>query len=282
MERVIMPGDGWRDAHDFLANTIFGIAFDAGLRGSTETRGLFSQAVPMEVLAAQLEAEANRGGGRSTQPGAIPDGVLTVGGRRLIYDVKCIHFCPSRYWPSNRVADARGGPLEHRAQAVNREYRTAAAALDARTATHYRRAGQEIPAGAPTAVEILDSFPPVEGLVFGSTAAGGSRGVGILIERCAASAAQRHWRTLGTRSITEARAFMTSIMRRQISFAAAMAHARLRLSRLERIGHSGRIAGRIGGVTAPFLSQTVWEQFNGGMLGGGGGRSGGMGPGLNG
>ena len=48
--------------------------------------------------------------------------------------------------------------------------------------------------------------------------------------------------------------------RRRVSFAAAMAHARLRLSRLERIGHAGRIAGRGSGVVAPFLSQTVWEQ----------------------
>ena len=65
-------------------------------------------------------------------------------------------------------------------------------------------------------------------------------------------------------SVTEARAFMVSsmvsVMRRRVSFAAAMAHARLRLSRLERICHAGRIAGRGSDVVAPFLSQTVWEQ----------------------
>ena len=123
-------------------------------------------------------------------------------------------------------------------------------------------------------------FPPVRGLVFGSTAAGASREVGVLIEQAASSAAQRHWRTLGTRSVNEARAFMVSVMRRRVSFAAAMAHARLRLSRLERVGHAGRIAGRGSGVVAPFLSQTVWEQHARGPLGGGGGRAGFMGPGV--
>ena len=163
---------------------------------------------------------------------------------------------------------------------MHQEYREAAAGLDERTAAFYAGQGREVPAGQPTAVEILESFPPVRGLVFGSTAAGASREVGVLIEQAASSAAQRHWRTLGTRSVNEARAFMVSVMRRRVSFAAAMAHARLRLSRLERIGHAGRIAGRGSGVVAPFLSQTVWEQHARGPLGGGGGRAGFMGPGV--
>ena len=89
-----------------------------------------------------------------------------------------------------------------------------------------------------------------------------------------------YWRMLGTRSMSEARAWMLSVMRQQVGFAAAIAHARLRLSRLERIGHSGRTAGRSGAVTAPFLSQTMWERHGRGPLGGGGGRAGAMGPGL--
>ena len=112
-----------------------------------------------------------------------------------------------------------------------------------------------------------------------ANAGGGSREVGTLIGQSASSAAQRHWRMLGTRSMSEARAWMLSVMRQQVGFAAAIAHARLRLSRLERIGHSGRIAGRSGAVTAPFLSQTMWERHGRSPLGGGGGRAGAMGPG---
>ena len=40
-------------------------------------------------------------------------------------------------------------------------------------------------------------------------------------------------RSLGARSILDARSFMISTLRSQVGFAAAVAHARLRLSRLE-------------------------------------------------
>ena len=73
---------------------------------------------------------------------------------------------------------------------------------------------------------------------------------------------------------------MISIMRQQVGFAAAIAHARLRLSRIELLGHAGRVAGRSAAVTALFLSQTIWERHSRGALGGGGGRAGAMGAGL--
>ena len=129
-------------------------------------------------------------------------------------------------------------------------------------------------------MQILESYPPVRGLVYGSTAGGGSRDVGTLISQSASSAAQRHWRTLGSRSVTDARAWMVSLMRQQVGFAAAIAHARLRLSRLELIGHTGRVAGRSSTAPTAFLSQTMWERHSGGALGRGGGRAGGMGPGI--
>ena len=78
------------------------------------------------------------------------------------------------------------------------------------------------------------------GLVFGSTACGGSREVGVLLAHAASSSAQRQWRLLGARSMLDARSFMISTLRSQVGFAAAVAHARLRLSRLELIGGSGR------------------------------------------
>ena len=56
--------------------------------------------------------------------------------------------------------------------------------------TEYRylyRTGTAVPVGAPTAVDILASFPPVRGLVFGSTACGGSREVGVLLAQAASS-----------------------------------------------------------------------------------------------
>ena len=131
----------------------------------------------------------------------------------------------------------------------------AASALDARTAAWYIRTGTAIPVGAPTAVDILASFPPVRGLVFVSTACEGSRVQGCRRPPCsgcvvvspasvAPLARSQALHSLGARSMLDARSFMISTLRSQVGFAAAVAHARLRLSRLELIGGSGRTAGR--------------------------------------
>ncbi len=108
VERVQMPGDGWRDAHDYIASTVFDLVSLAGITGTMEPRGIFSMAVPAEVLAAALAED----GSRCSRPGAVPDYCFTVDGRRMLYDVKRISFCPSRYWPTVAVASSRGGPLE--------------------------------------------------------------------------------------------------------------------------------------------------------------------------
>ena len=64
-------------------------------------------------------------------------------------------------------------------------------------------------------------------------------------------------------------------------FAAAVAHARHRLSRLELIGGSGRTAGRYASAARAFISPTAFvEQARGGALGAGGGRVGFAGGGL--
>ena len=47
-----MPGDGWRDAHDYIASTVFDLVSLAGISGTMEPRGIFSMAIPAEVLAA--------------------------------------------------------------------------------------------------------------------------------------------------------------------------------------------------------------------------------------
>ena len=112
----------------------------------------------------------------------------------------------------------------------------------------------------------------------------GSREVGVLLAQAASSSAQRHvalaWRPL---HMLDARSFMIShSLRSQVSFAAAVAHARLRLSRLELIGGSGRTAGRYASAARAFISYspTAFEQARGGALGAGGGRVGFTGGGL--
>ena len=64
---------------------------------------------------------------------------------------------------------------------------------------------------------------------------------------------------------------MISTLRSQVGFAAAVAHARLRLSRFELIGGSGRTAGRYASAARAFISPTAFEQARGGALGAGAG-----------
>ena len=77
---------------------------------------------------------------------------------------------------------------------------------------------------------------------------------------------------------------MISTLRSQVGIAAAVAHARLRLSRLKLIGGSGRTAGRYAlqyaSAARAFISPTAFEQARGGALGAGGGRVGFAGGGL--
>ena len=102
----------------------------------------------------------------------------------------------------------------------------------------------------------------------------------VPVAQAASSSAQRQWRSLGARSMLDARSFMISTLRSQVGFAAAVAHARLRLSRLELIGGSGRTAGRYASAARAFISPTAFEQARGGALGAGGGRVGFAGGGL--
>jgi hypothetical protein len=71
-ERVQMPGDGWRVAHDSIASTVFDLVSHAGISGVREPRGIFSMAVPAEVLAT------------ASRSGAVPDYCFTINGRRML------------------------------------------------------------------------------------------------------------------------------------------------------------------------------------------------------
>ena len=95
------------------------------------------------------------------------------------------------------------------------------------------------------------------------------------LEPAAARAvAETPTRPLGARSMLDARSFMISTLRAALSgrlrlgFAAAVAHARLRLSRLELIEGSGRTAGRYAYSSAAraFISPIAFEQARGGAL----------------
>ena len=145
--------------------------------------------------------------------------------------------------------------------------------MDRKAAEWRRQRDIAMPEGSPTAASILRSYPPVRGLVFGSTAGGGSKDVGRLCDAIAAETAQRSWRQLGAHTRTEAYSAIAGYVRARVGFSAAHAHARLRLSRIERVGHSGRTAGLMGEGGADALASPTAYDMGRNRLGGGGGRA---------
>ena len=66
---------------------------------------------------------------------------------------------------------------------------------------------------------------------------------------------------------------VSGLVRARLGFAAAFSHARLRLTRIEMIGHSGRTAAIPGDDAADaIISPTAYEMGRN-RLGGGGGRA---------
>ena len=84
----------------------------------------------------------------------------------------------------------------------------------------------------------------------------------------------------GTHAAGVLRLCSVATMRRRVGFAAAVAHARLRLSRLQLMGHEGRTAARAVRPADAHTSPTVFEQARGAPLGAGGGRAGFAGGGM--
>jgi hypothetical protein len=64
---------------------------------------------PLPVSQSVAAAHLAEDGSRRSRPGAVPDYCFTVDGRRMLYDVNRISFCPSRYWPTVAVASSRVG-----------------------------------------------------------------------------------------------------------------------------------------------------------------------------
>ena len=201
----------------------------------------------------------------------------------VLYDVKRISFCPTRYWPKVAVASSRGGALEYRASHVRTEYEAAASALDARTAAWYIRTGP--PSQSEHRRQSISSPRSLRFAAWYSAAplAGG-------LGRSASSLLRLRRRQPSVSGVTVALAWRPLHARRAVlhDLDAALsgrlrrgrAHARLRLSRLELIGGSGRTAGRYASAARAFFSPTAFEQARGGALGAGGGRVGFAGGGL--
>ena len=190
-----------------------------------EPRGIFSMAVLAEVLAAALAED----GSRRLRPGAVPDYCFTVDGRRMLYDVKRISFSPSRYWPTVAVAStvAVGGRLStgHLSFVLSLRLRGSIRGGSYRARcpdsglvqTDGDRCPSRSTDGSRTYPRLVPSGSRLGLRQHRFSACGGSREVGVILTQAASSSAQRQWRSLGARSMLDARSYMISTLRSHVS-----------------------------------------------------------------
>jgi hypothetical protein len=231
-----LPGGGWDDHHDDVAEVVLQTVLRSGVRGERTPRGMFQDVLPPEALVRQC--------GR---PDIVPDGLLqdvpfaTRRGPawrhtpRFLVDFKMVHLGASEY-VRQRVQDreSRGGAVAGRERRVPRAYEMHAERLDE---THHGVPAAEVEAGRMPPGPVLArlrEYPPAVGLVFGAYGEA-SPAVHTLLSASVRQAAQ-DWRLLGSRSEAESRGLLTAMFVRDWGITAARAAARLRLSRVHYVG----------------------------------------------
>ena len=219
---VTATGDDWRRHHDAIAGIMFSDAKRAGIEGSTEVSGLFTDLLPSGV---------GHTWRRKRRDGLVPDARLRrdIGGSGFVdhlHDVKAIHYCPTRYPLAAAEArgQQRGDATRRRADLVAAEYDASARRLDAR----FHSAIAD-PAGRPV-LQRLRSYPPPTGLCVGAFAEA-SPGIHLLLRDVAQTASVRHWREAGASSPDAALSTYTSIYRQRWGCEFALQGARLRIAR---------------------------------------------------
>ena len=152
IQATALPGDHWRQRHDMIKHVLYRLCLWAGLPCELEVFNLFSRHIQQAGLS-RIDKARDR-------QGMVPDFKisLSIGGevRQVLHELKVISSNQSRYkltW-EERGVDRRAGQL-------HQEYVTKA-----------RKADQEyggVVQGTVGAVERkLQTFPQVEGLVFGN------------------------------------------------------------------------------------------------------------------
>ena len=199
-----------------------------GARCRTEVYGLFAACIPQagQARSAQLALRKRQG--------LVPDFLFTVAldgpERELLFELKTLHVGTSTYSDAN-----------HRCEAVARRAR----ALPGEYAAKARRIDQQFcdtPAGVTGPVEAkLRTFDPVRGIVFGAWGEA-SPDTERLLARLASTGAARHWIDMRSRSPPDACGALAWLLRRRWGMTALREAVRLKLERLEFVGHGAAAA----------------------------------------
>ena len=168
--------------HDALVHVHADAAREAGLLVQTEVRGLLTAGLPPAARAAA--AAELRTSGRSWSQ-LVPDLMVD----QAVYDMKVIHYCPSRYGCTQVAAPARALAANTRASKVPGEYIKKAKDVD--------REYAHTPADQVGPVErALADLGGATGLVYGHFGEA-SKSVADLQTYIAESMAAAHWQELG-------------------------------------------------------------------------------------
>ena len=167
----------------------------------------------------------------------------------VLFDVKGIYFCPSRYPQITRSTPRKA--VSKRAAKVNDEYVTKARAADRRW--NNTEEGSQ----GPIERRLLE-FGPIRGLVVGAFGEVNSE-ISKLIKRMAEFNAERQWRMMGANSITEAAATLKARFTRSIGVEGARGLARLRLRNLDRV--CGEVDGTLPARKRAFFFNARWAHY---------------------
>ena len=227
-----LPGSTHTECHDEIGSELFDILQEARLHVELQPSHIFSALVPVATLLARgrphsiipdalihvsLPAVATR---RGTRRGpALP-------ARALLFDVKTIHAGTAHYH-SPIAEQEQSGAVRHREATVRAHY-----------LAHARELDRLHSAPGTTPVEDrLRWFTDTRGLIFGAYGEA-SADVHDLLTEASVQEAQRLWRLMGARSMSEMRGFVISRMRRRVGVAAVRAMAQHRLLRVPFVGAS--------------------------------------------
>ena len=237
--------DTWRTCHDAFTAVMYPDALRAGIAGRAEPHSLFSDLLP----------PPQPGSRRRRREGIVPDALLERpaasdeargdGLHRTLHDCKAVHFGPTRY-RQTWALDGDQRCVDRRASAVHTDYERHARRLDEAHHSHIAD-----PAARPIFLRLTQEFPRVRGQVFGAFREC-SADVHALLRETATAAAAREWRESGASSHDAARAAYISVLRRRWGCTAALAGARLRLSRAYLAGGDDHDAADAGGAAAGF------------------------------
>ena len=137
-------------------------------------------------------------------------------------ELKCIGYTKTHH--TEATIQDRAGAVKLRAEQIAAEYRAKARTAD--------RKFNHTPQGTVGPVETrLKSYGAIGALVIGPRAEI-SKDLDSLITRAANIGGERLWRSMGSRSIREARGVLKTSMRRRIGVVAARENARLKRERL--------------------------------------------------